>query len=191
MTERKKLMDILHSSERDELARAFDQAKAAEDFGPLPKGEYVAHVVEGHLDTTKKGKPAFRLTFRIAEGEHAGRKFWHHCYLTPAAIPMAKRDLLKLGITSLDQLDNPLPAGIRCKAKLSLRRNDDGTEFNKVERFEVIAIDQPEPDAFAPADPVEGEPPPAAELPHGNGEAKELFPFGANAGADGPYREGR
>src|SRR5262249_49755605 len=159
---------ILHGSERDELAKAFDQAKVAKDFAPLPKGEYVAHVVEGLLDTTKKGKPQYRLTFRVAEGEHAGRKFWHHCYLTAAAMPMAKRDLTKLGITLLDQLDNPLPAGIRCKVKLSLRRNDDGTEFNRVERFQVIGIDQPESDPFAPADPVEGEPPADAGKPSSN-----------------------
>jgi hypothetical protein len=189
MTERRKLTDILRGSERDELAKAFDQAKAADDFAPLPKGEYVAHVVEGLLDTTKKGKPEYRLTFRVAEGEHASRRFWHHCYLTPAALPMAKRDLAKLGITSLDQLDNPLPAGIRCKAKLSLRRNEDGSEFNKVERFEVVAIDQPEPDPFAPVDSVEGESPAEPANPHDlNGEAKELFPFGANN--RGPYAEG-
>jgi hypothetical protein len=156
----------------------------------LPKGEYVAHVVEGLLDTTKKGKPEYRLTFRVAEGDYAGRKFWHHCYLTAAALPMAKRDLAKFGITSLDQLDNPLPAGIRCKVKLSLRQNDDGTEFNKVERFEVVAVDKPERDPFAPADPVEGEPPAAAGKPSTNAEESELFPFGANASAGGPYKEG-
>jgi hypothetical protein len=190
MNERKKLTDILHGSEREELTRAFDKARAADDFTPLPKAEYVAHVVEGLLDTSRRGKPEYRLTFRVAEGEHAGRMFWHHVYLTTAALPLAKRDLGKLGITMLDQLENPLAAGIRCKARLSLRRNDDGTEFNRVERFEVVGIDTPEPDAFAPAHAVENRVQAASVEPaNGTAEAKELFPFGANVNADGPHRE--
>ena len=63
---------------------------------------------------------------------------------------MAKRDLGKLGVTSLDQLEQPLPSGIRCTVKLVLRRDDDGTEYNRVRRFDVVGIDEPERDAFAP-----------------------------------------
>ena len=65
---------------------------------------------------------------------------------------MAKRDLAKLGVTALEQLERPLPPGIRCKVKLALRRDDDGTEYNRVKHFEVVGIDPPELDAFAPID---------------------------------------
>ena len=65
---------------------------------------------------------------------------------------MAKRDLSKLGVSELDQLEQPLPAGIRCRVKLALRKDDNGAEFNKVRRFDVEGIDAPEPDDFAPAD---------------------------------------
>jgi hypothetical protein len=41
---------------------------------------------------------------------------------------------------------------MRCKVKLALRTNDDGTEYNSVRSFEVIGIDPPEADAFAPVD---------------------------------------
>jgi hypothetical protein len=67
-------------------------------------------------------------------------------------MPMSKRDLSKLGVTSVDQLDNPLPRGIRCKVRLALRRDDDGREYNRVRSFEVINIDKPERDPFAPAE---------------------------------------
>ena len=90
--------------------------------------------------------------FKLLDGDHAGRQFWHDIWLTPAALPMAKRDLGKLSVTSLDQLEQPLPAGIRCAVKLALRRDDDGTEYNRVRRFDVVGIDEPERDAFAPAD---------------------------------------
>ena len=68
------------------------------------------------------------------------------------SLPMSKRDLAKLCVTSLDQLDQPLPPGIRCKVKLTLRKDDDGSEFNRVRRFDVIGIDEPEQDTFAPVD---------------------------------------
>ena len=63
---------------------------------------------------------------------------------------MAKRDLAKLGVSALEQLERPLPPGIRCKVKLALRRDDDGAEYNRVRTFEVVGIDAPTADPFAP-----------------------------------------
>jgi hypothetical protein len=64
---------------------------------------------------------------------------------------MAKRDLAKLGVTALEQLEQPIPQGIRCKVQVVLRRDDDKTERNRVRSFEVIGVDQPEVHPFAPA----------------------------------------
>jgi len=116
------------------------------------------------LETGKtRGTPGAKLTFRVCEGEYTGRQFWHDIWLTEAALPMAKRDLAKLGVVSLDQLERPLPRGIRCLCKLVLRRGDDGAEFNKLRSFAVVGIDPPEADAFAPTDePPPGEPDAAA-----------------------------
>ena len=192
MADRKKLTDILHGSDRERFSKAWHEMKAAEEFGPLPAGEYVARVIDGTLANAKTGTPSYKLTFQIVEGDHAGRRFWHDVYLTEAALPMAKRDLVKLGIKDLAQLDSPLPHGIRCKVRLALRREDDGNERNRVVRFDVIGIDPPTPDPFAPADASEGKPPAEAVEPPGtNGETKVLFAFGANAGGAGPYSEGR
>ncbi|MBX3435309.1 MAG: DUF669 domain-containing protein [Pirellulales bacterium] len=150
-----KLSDILNASGQsgDDLRAAWDDTAAATDFAPLPGGEYVARIIAGELATSRiKATPAFKLAFKVLEGPHAGRQFWHDIWLTAAALPMAKRDLGKLGVVDLEQLERPLPAGIRCAVKLALRRDDDGSEFNKVRRFDVLGIDQPERDAFAPAD---------------------------------------
>jgi hypothetical protein len=120
----------------------------------LPAGDYVAHIIDGRLDKSRHGTPEYRLTFQVIEGEHRGRRFWHHIYLTEAAIRMAKRDLGKLGVEALDErLDKPLPPGIRCRVKLALRRDDDGNDSNRVRSFDVIAIDQPPPSPFAPPPP--------------------------------------
>jgi hypothetical protein len=125
-----------------------NSAQAAGDFSPLPGGEYPARIVTGLLDTARSGTLGFKLTFEVTDGEFAGRKFWHDIWLTAAAMPMSKRDLLKLGITDLAMLDRPLPSGIRVKAKLVVRKDDNGGEHNRVKSFEVTGIDGPDP--FAP-----------------------------------------
>jgi len=177
MEPRKSLSDILANGERDTIASAWNRTKAAEDFAPLPSGEYVAHVLSGELFTTpKSGTPGYKLAFGICEGEHTGRRLWHDLWLTPAAMPMTKRDLAKLEIVSLEQLEAPIPPGIRCKLKVTLRKDDDGTEYNRVRKLEVVGIDIPEPDAFAPAE--------AADTADGAPTA-EATAGGPAAGAEG------
>jgi hypothetical protein len=166
---RKSLSDILREGDRQSLSRAWGETQAAEDFAPLPSGEYVARIVGGELFTSKtKGTAGYKLAFRVLEGDHQGRQFWHDVWLTPAALPMVKRDLLKLGVNTLEQLERPLPPGIRCKVKLVLRKDDDGTENNRVRSFEVIGIDPPEQDTFAPIDGPHPSP-----LPKGEGTIQE------------------
>ncbi len=147
-----KLSDILRDGAGDDIRDVWDSTEAAGEMGPLPPGEYVAHIKAGELETSRtNATPGYKLTFQVIDGEFAGRRFWHDCWLTPAALPQTKRDLAKLGVTALEQLERPLPRFIRCKVKLALRRDDDGNERNRVKLFEVIGIDPPEADPFAPA----------------------------------------
>jgi hypothetical protein len=137
---RKSLVDVLHGTTRDELARQFDEAEAAGDMLPLPRGEYRCRVTDGELVTSKGGTPGYAMTFTVDDGEGKGRKLWHTAWLTPAALPMTKRDLAKLGVTSLDMLENPLPAGFVCDVKVAVRADDDGVERNRVVSFNVVAL---------------------------------------------------
>ncbi len=189
-----KLTDILTGADRDTIKSAWQNTDAAEDFVPLPAGEYVAHIVNGELFNAKTGTSGYKLTFKVIEGEHADRRFWHEVWLTPAAIPMAKRDLGKLGITDIDQLEEPLPQGIRVQAKVALRRDDDGNEYNRVRGFKVLGIDEPQQDAFAPDDNPEPEQTPSTDSDGESAEKAEeddSFDFGhnrANAQGDGGAR---
>ncbi len=158
MNERKSLSDILRGSSRETLATAWDSTTAADEFGPLPTGEYIAKIIAGELTTSKRNEtPSYRLAFKVVEGDFVGRRFWHNLWLTSAALSMTKRDLLKIGVASLAQLEKPIPQGMRSKVRLALRKNDNGDEFNAVKTFEVIGIDPPEFDPFAPT-PKEGGP---------------------------------
>jgi hypothetical protein len=184
--ERRKLTDILRGTDRDELARAWDQTAAAADLAPLPKGQYVAAILSGEPFTSRTGTPGYKLAFQVVEGEYAGRRFWHDLWLTTAALPMTKRDLGKLGVSRLDQLERPLPMGIRCQVRLTLQRGDDGSERNRVQSFDVVGTDPPDP--FAPAAGAAG----GDTAAHaGRGDAWEpladRLPLGPSADGAGPY----
>lgn len=151
MNDRKKLSDILQlNTERDSLTTLWNKTAAAAEFAPLPKGEYVFRILSGELFTAKRGTPGYKLTLEVSEGDYEGRRAWCDLWLTPAALPMTKRDLSKLGITDLEQLEQPLSAGIIIKGKLALRADDDGTERNRLTHFECVGIEPG--DAFAPKD---------------------------------------
>jgi len=152
--ERKKLSDILkNGAKAPDLQRLFHEAKPADDFGrPLPRGEYIARVVSGELFSSRENEtPGFKLTFSVVEGEFAGRNLWLDIWLTGPAMPMAKRDLGKLGVNDLNQLEKPVPPGIVCQLKVVVRRNDGGDESNVVRSFEVLRIEPTTADVFAPA----------------------------------------
>lgn len=151
-----RLTEILNGSGGDFNDR-WSSTIPAGDFGPLPSGEYECDVSRGELETSRtKRTPGYQIEFTVRDGEFKGRKVWHDCWLTPAALPQTKRDLMKLGITSPEQMERPLPRGIVCKVKVVLRRDNDGTERNKVQRFDVLRVETPEPDPFAPTDADEG-----------------------------------
>jgi hypothetical protein len=162
-----RLSDILaNGGDADDMKRLWESTEAAGELAPLPAGEYVAHVVGGELSASRtNATPGYKLTFKVCEEPFEGRQFWHDCWLTPAALPQSKRDLGKLGVVSLEQLEQPLPRGIRCKVKLALRRDDDGTERNRVRSFEVVGIDPPDDDPFAPGAVAATSPEPPPALP--------------------------
>jgi hypothetical protein len=159
---RKSLSDILHGN-GDDFNNRWNDTQAAGDFEPLPPGDYVCLAEAGELfNSGKRGTPGYKLTFRVVEGDHKSRKLWHDCWLTDAAIAQSKRDLGKLGITSLEQLEESLPPGIVCRVRVTLRTDDDGAQRNAVKRFDVLRIETPEADPYTP-----GELPPSTEQAEG------------------------
>ncbi|VTR92755.1 Uncharacterized protein OS=Rhodopirellula baltica SWK14 GN=RBSWK_05112 PE=4 SV=1: DUF669 [Gemmata massiliana] len=156
-TPRKPLTGILPGGNgaSDDIFDRFDATEAADDFGPLPKGVFVALAIGGKLDKARTGTDGYTIEFRVLEGEYTGRRLWVTKYFTPAALPYTKRDLAKLGIDSTAKLRQPFPANrLVCKLTVTLRRDDDGTERNEVKNLDVIRVQEPTADPFAPSDPA-------------------------------------
>lgn len=153
-----KLSDILNGNIGG-FKDLWNNTQAAGEFVPVPRGEYVCHVTKGEAkEIGSKETPTYQIEFTVIDGEYAGRRLWHDCWLTDAAWPYSKRDLGKLGITTPERMEQPLPRGIRCKVQVVLRSDDDGIERNRVRSFEVTGIDAPEVDAFAPLPPPSVDP---------------------------------
>jgi hypothetical protein len=133
--ERPTVEDILGSGFA-EFKKAYDEADAADSF-PIPAGRYEALVADGRLAKAQRnGTPSLKLTFEIQEPEEfRGRKIWHDIWLTTKAAYIAKKDLAKLGIGSLDRLQDPLPVGLIMSLNVSLETTDKGGEYNKVVSF--------------------------------------------------------
>jgi hypothetical protein len=191
---RKKLTDILQQgADRERLEKGWRETEAAAEFAPLPVGEYTFRVVSGELFNSKRrGTPGYKLTLAVTEGEYQDRRAWVDFWLTPAALPMTKRDLGKVGVTDLEQLERPLPPGILIRGKLALRHDDDGNESNRLMRFECIGTEPG--DAYEPPaeDQGDGKPPGANGTPTppeaDERQTGELFPFGANADGEADQR---
>lgn len=131
------------------LQNVFDDTDAAPEYEPIPAGEYEAGLVSGAFMESKQGTPGYTITFEIRDGGQAGRRLTDTLWLTPAAIPFTKRDLSKIGITSFEQMKRPVPAGIVCRLRVALRRDDDGTEYNKVRSWEPVRLEQEMPSTGA------------------------------------------
>ena len=146
----KDLESLLGSDQIDSLQDLWESTEAARAHTLVPSGEYEAHIVETDTRKNSNGKPYFRLTFEIAEGEFIEQRVHQRLYLTEPAMPGAKRDLQVLGITSFKQLNQPLQKRFHCRIKVVLQKQDDGTEFNDVKRFNVLSTEELKSDPFAP-----------------------------------------
>ena len=58
-----KLSDILSSNGGfDDFRKRWNDSEAADEFGPLPPGEYIAHIINGELEQSRsKGTPGYKL----------------------------------------------------------------------------------------------------------------------------------
>jgi hypothetical protein len=160
--ERKKLSDILRGGGGADWIDSdnWDNIPPAPDFGtPVPRGQYITHIIDGALFNAGTGTPGYKVTHEILEGDYKGRRLWHDIWLSDRAKGGAVRDLAKLGVRNKAQLEQPIPSRrIRCKVFVTLRKADDGTERNEVRSFEVLGIDPPPVNPFAPSEPPDAAP---------------------------------
>lgn len=166
-----RLTDLLADTGQGDLATQWADTTAAAERELLPPGKYLCRVARGELGKSRTGTPRYTVRFDVMDGPHAGAAVFADHWLTAAALPQTKRDLAKLGVQSLSQLERPVPPGIVCEVHVVIRSTDGGDQRNAVKRFNFVrhdaaAVDDPD---FAPpattsaaaVAPASGDAPPA------------------------------
>ncbi len=124
----------------DDIHAMFDNAK---EYEPIPAGVYTAHITRAGRRTCKSGTQSYQIEFTICEGPYDGGRVWLDCFLTERAMARSKRSLVKLGITTAAQLDQPISDRTRCRVQVVVVTLDDGSQKNEVKDFVVVGIDEP------------------------------------------------
>lgn len=153
-----------------DLYTKFDSVEAAAENELLPPAWYTCRLDDIRPDqSAKKLTPSVTLEWTVIEGDHAKRKVWQSLWLTENALSRTKRDLAKLGITNLDQIEDGITAKITASVLVGERR-DDGGEYdpkNEIRRFKVLAVEE-----LDGVDDDEFPPPPAGAADAASGEGK-------------------
>jgi hypothetical protein len=143
----------------DDFQRTWDETEASAGFDPLPPGVYRCLITRGELFTSRtNATPGYKVEFEIVAGQSAGRKVWFDCWLSRAALGIAKAELAKLGITRPGQLEQPLPPDLIADVQVVQRTDDNGTVWNRVRSFQIVD-DVPDDDDGLLADSIDDDAP--------------------------------
>lgn len=145
------------------LGQPFDPnaVPPAQDFAPLPTGEYPVIITDSEMKPTKRGDGQYlELTFQVIDGPSKGRLVWARLNLenpSPKAVEIAQRDLSAICaavghtvvLTDSQKLHNR-PLVIRVEFVPAGPKNQrDGNEVKAYKRLEG-AVPQASPFAQAP-----------------------------------------
>ena len=132
------------------LGNTFDPnaVEPAQDFAPLPSGEYPAVITDSEMKPTKAGTGQYlELTFQVVDGPAKGRLVWSRLNLdnpNPKAVEIAQRDLsaicaaagINQAINDSQHLHNR-PMVIRVEfVPAGPKNNRDGNEVKAYKRLE-------------------------------------------------------
>jgi hypothetical protein len=131
----RKLTDILQGHDLEELTRRFDHTEPAAELEPVPPGRYEVDFVDGEVRWSSRGTLGYTCKFEISAGDFRGQRLWHTLWLSDDAMAYSLRDLKKLGISSLAQMEQLVPPGIFCFVQVAMRTGDDGVQRNTVTRI--------------------------------------------------------
>lgn len=127
--------EVVDFSEGDSLVVDFDNVEEAPEFEALPRGIYLCTIAECEFTYSQSsGNPMWTLQMEVTEGEYAGRILYSHLVFKGKGLPFTKRQLNRIApdivsgpfdIQDADVIAQML--GRRLKAKVTIRKYDDGT----------------------------------------------------------------
>ena len=98
----------------------FPKIEDAQDFSPIPAGQYLCRVERVEETKTLGGDDMWRLGLVVTEGPHEGRWVFDNLAFSPAALKRVKLVCAALGVDVTGTVDL-LPSTIRgCKCRLDV-----------------------------------------------------------------------
>lgn len=130
----------------------------ADNFAPLPEGEYPAHIVGSEVTYSKAGDQMLTFTYAILEGDHQGRLVFDRHMLTGSekAVEIGAKRLK--GLASAVGLPNPNYVGDSAELhgrpltiKLKIEKGQNGYEDqSRISAFKPLAQGPGQAPAMAP-----------------------------------------
>jgi len=152
------------------------EVQPADDFSPIPPGEYRAEITESSIDPTKNGTgEMLKLTFRVLDGQYAGRLLWDRLNIrnqNPIAQEIALRTLSSIchAVGRINVQDSAQLHGIPVFVKVAIKADAGYEPSNQIKAYKsagAVAV----PGASTPA-----------HASHGQGSAAPGKPsFATNA----------
>jgi hypothetical protein len=135
--------DVDIKKKAEELDEEWGNVEPADDYKPIPKGDYSVVVITAEMKKSQTGTLGLGVQFEVTdEGEHKGRRVYHTFWLTLKNLPNVKRDLEKLGcrVGSIKELsENPLGCLGNKTAIITVGKEEyEGITRNKVKRFKSV-----------------------------------------------------
>jgi len=105
----------------------FPSIPNAQDFSPLPEGEYLCQLVEIDESITQYNDEMWKLRFKVIEGKHKGRIILDNMVFSEAAMGRVKLICSRLGLdTSIETNITPdLLQGHKCYISVEIQDYED------------------------------------------------------------------
>jgi hypothetical protein len=126
----------LFYQDRGRFEAFWDGVKVAPEPEPVPEGTYVAIVKDGHVFKARTGTVGYKITFEITDGVYRGRTVAHNSWITADAASRSKFFLSKVGLYRLNDLDRPIPSGLRAQISV-IEKGVGRRSYSEVDDFEV------------------------------------------------------
>ena len=111
----------------------WDIVPDAEDFSPVPAGEYPTKIVECTEEVPKSGNEFFKLKHEILEGEYKGKFVFDTLFFSEAALKRVKLVCSRIGIktTGTTELEPKMFIGKKCIIDVIIESYDDDGKTKK------------------------------------------------------------
>ena len=116
----------------------FNTVDDAEDFSPLPDGQYLCRLQDVEEALTQHGDEMWKLRFVVTEGEHEDRYVFDNLVFSPAALKRVKLICSRLGLDVSGELDvtPALLKGRSCQITVDTETYED--EAGKTKRRNIV-----------------------------------------------------